>query len=59
MKKRFALLAASLTALAVLVPVAPASASSCEIGDPGVEDVQCLVFNEPAVRALCVKLPVC
>ena len=59
MRKRLSVLVMSLTALAVLVPAAPASASSCYIGEPGVDDVQCLVFNEPAVRALCNKLPVC
>ena len=59
MRKRLALLVMSVALVGALVPASPASASSCYIGDPGVDDVACLVFNEPAVRALCAKLPVC
>ena len=61
MRRRLILLmATAVTAFGLMgFSAAPASASSCYIGDPGVDDVYCLVFNEPAVRALCVKLPVC
>lgn len=60
MRKRLALVVMSLTAVAVLVPAAPAAATTCYIEDPpGVEDVKCLVYSEPLVRSLCLKLPVC
>ena len=60
MRKRFALLLTALTTVAVLAPASPASASTCYIEDPpGVDDVYCVVFNEPLVKALCYKLPVC
>lgn len=59
LRKHLAMLVMSLTAVAVLVPAAPASASTCYIEDPGVDDVMCLVFNEPLVRSLCLKLPLC
>ncbi|HJR44604.1 MAG TPA: hypothetical protein VJ927_03280 [Actinomycetota bacterium] len=59
MRKRLAMLVMSLSVVGLLIPAAPASASSCYIGDPGVDDVACLVFNEPAVKALCNKLVVC
>lgn len=59
LRKRLATLVMAVITTAILIPAGPASASSCDIGDPGLEDVQCLVFNEPAVRALCAKLPAC
>ena len=60
MLKRFALLVMAVTTVAVLVPAAPAAANTCYIEDPGVDDVQCVVFNSPGVLYLCYKvLPVC
>ena len=59
MRKRFALLVTALTAAAVLVPAAPAGATTCYIEDPGVDDVQCTVFSNPGVLYLCQKIRVC
>lgn len=59
MRKRLATLVLSLTALAVLVPAAPASATTCYIGEPDVGDVMCLVYGTPGVIPLCKKLVVC
>lgn len=58
MRKRFAILVMSLTVVAVVAPAAPASATTCYVEDP-VEGVQCMIYNDMLVRALCVKLPVC
>lgn len=60
LRKRFASLVVALTAAAVLLPAAPASASSCIIlPDPGVDDVLCLVYTTPGVQQICNKLVVC
>jgi hypothetical protein len=39
--------------LGMLLPASPAGATTCEIGDPGVEDVVCVVLYDPVVRAAC------
>jgi hypothetical protein len=58
-RKRFAMLLLCLTALAVLIPASPASATTCYIEDPGVDEVKCLVYGTPIAGPLCVKLSVC
>ncbi|HYP22845.1 MAG TPA: hypothetical protein VEV43_04670 [Actinomycetota bacterium] len=60
MRKRLASVVLPVTAAAVLLPAAPASATTCILlPDPDVGDVYCLVFSEPAVQAVCAKLVVC
>jgi hypothetical protein len=57
-RKRFTMLLLSLTALAVLIPVSPASATTCYVEDP-VDAAQCMVYGTPIAGPLCVKLRVC
>ncbi|MGH2757730.1 MAG: hypothetical protein ACRDI3_08080 [Actinomycetota bacterium] len=59
MRKRLTLLVMSLAAVAVLFPATPASATTCYIEDPGVDDVACLVYGTPMAGELCVKLHIC
>jgi hypothetical protein len=60
LRKRLASVVLSLTAAAVLLPATPAAATTCIIlPDPGVDDVLCLLYGEPAVRAVCDKLVLC
>lgn len=49
----------SVTVLAVLIPASPASATTCYIEDPGVDDVRCLVYGTPVAGEYCVKLRIC
>ncbi len=49
----------SLTAVAWLVPASPASATTCYVEDPGVDDVQCMLYGTPMSGPLCDKTPVC
>ena len=37
----------------MLIPASPAGATTCEIGDPGVEDVVCVIVGDPVFRAVC------
>ncbi len=53
------MLLVSATALAVLAPAAPASATTCYVEDPGVDDVQCMLYGTPMSGPLCDKTPVC
>lgn len=59
MRKRLAMLLLSLTLLVVLIPASAASATSCDIGDPGVDDVQCVVHGTPGAGQFCAKLRLC
>ena len=59
MRKRLAVLMMSLAVLAVMIPAAPASATTCYIEDPGVDDIQCMVYGTPVAGELCVKLHIC
>lgn len=60
MRKRLVSVVLSVTAAAVLLPAAPASATTCILlPDPDIGDVYCLVFSEPAVQAVCAKVRVC
>jgi hypothetical protein len=34
----------------MLIPASPAGATTCEIGDPGVEDVVCVIVGDPMHR---------
>jgi hypothetical protein len=44
------------TSLGLMIPATPAGATTCEIADPGVEDVVCVVLYDPVVRAACTAL---
>jgi len=44
------------TSLGLMIPASPAGATTCEIGDPGVEDVVCVVLHDPVVRGACTAL---
>lgn len=60
MRKRLATLMVSVAAAAVLLPATPASATTCIIlPDPGVDDVYCLLYGEPAVRFICDRTVLC
>ena len=59
MRKRLATLVMSLAVLAVMIPAAPASATTCYIEDPGVDDIKCMIFLTPIAGELCVKLHIC
>ncbi|MDQ3915644.1 MAG: hypothetical protein M3323_10005 [Actinomycetota bacterium] len=59
MRKRPMMLLLSLTAVAWLVPASPASATTCYVEDPGVDDVQCMLYGTPMSGPLCDKTPVC
>ncbi len=52
-------LATALSTFGLVGTAAPASATTCYIEEPGVDDVYCMVYGNMLVRALCVKLPVC
>lgn len=59
LRKRLAMLLLSLTLLAVLIPASAASATTCYIEDPGVDDVQCVVEGTPVAGGFCAKLHLC
>ncbi len=60
LRKRLASLVMCLTAAALLLPAAPASATTCVIlPEPDVGDVYCLLYGTPGVNQVCAKLPVC
>ncbi|MGH2754071.1 MAG: hypothetical protein ACRDLB_06515 [Actinomycetota bacterium] len=42
--------------LGALIPASSAGATTCEISDPGVEDVVCVIVYDPVVRAACTAL---
>ena len=58
MRIRLSVFVMSLAAVAVLLPAAPASATTCYIEEPGVDDVQCMLYGTPSWE-LCHKLRVC
>ena len=39
--------------LGLMIPASPAGATTCEISDPGVEDVVCVIVGDPVFRAIC------
>jgi hypothetical protein len=45
-----------LTAAAVMLPATPASATTCVIQNPGIEDVYCLLYGTPGVNYVCEKV---
>ena len=49
----------SLSVLAVLIPASPASATTCYIEDPVVDQVYCALYGTPKPYEVCVKLPIC
>lgn len=59
MRKRLAMLLMSVTVVAVLIPASPASATTCYIEDPGVDEVRCLLYGTPVAGEYCVKLRIC
>ena len=48
-----------LTTVALLVPAAPASATTCSLENPGVGTALCLINQTPGPYDPCTKLPVC
>lgn len=58
LRKRLSIALAALTAAAVMIPAPSASASSCQIQDPGIDDVICIFYGTPYWK-LCVALGVC
>lgn len=59
MRRRLVTLVLSLSVAAVLIPAAPAFATTCYVEDPGVDEVKCLLYGTPVVGNLCVKAKVC
>ncbi len=60
LRKGLAALVMSVTAATLLLPAAPASATSCIIlPEPEVGDVYCLLYGTPGVSRVCEKLRVC
>ena len=59
MRKRLALSVTALAAAALLFPASPAQATTCYIGEPGVDDVYCLLYGTPPIWEVCRKTPVC
>ena len=59
MKKLRLLAVAAVLALSALGSTAPASATSCYIGDDVVAAVQCGLYGTPMSGPLCDKTPVC
>jgi hypothetical protein len=56
MRKLFVGLTVVGSSLGLILPASPAGATTCEISDPGVDDVVCAVFYDPVVRAACTAL---
>ena len=48
-----------LTAVALLVPAAPASATKCSLENPGAGTALCLIDQTPGPIDPCTRLPVC
>ena len=53
MRKVLTTWAIALASVAALFPAAPASASTCEIGEDTVNGIVCVVVYDPVVRAAC------
>ena len=53
MRKLFTTVAIAVASVAALFPAAPASASTCEIGDDTLNGVVCVIVHDPVVRAAC------
>ena len=58
MRKRLSIVVMSLAAAALLLPASPASATTCYIGEVGVDDVYCILYGTPSWE-LCRKFHVC
>jgi hypothetical protein len=53
MRKTLVALAVAVTSVFTILPAAPASASTCEIGEDTVHGVVCVLVMDPLTRAAC------